>query len=135
METTKSKQYGTKMEKDRAKKAYQEKRTKFIMAQRKKDKKENPISSKLMGGLNKLSGTGTKEGVSKRLGEQFEHVYKKEYGKGDKKRSGKDRLNSYVANAKPKKDGTIKKGMVKGYMGGGSVSRKLAKKYFKGGIV
>ena len=131
METTKSKQYGTKMEKDRAKKAYQEKRTKYIMAQRKKNTKKNPISSKLFGGLNKLSGTGTEKGVSKRLGEQFEHMYKKEFGKGDQKRSGKDRLNSYVANAKPKKDG----GMVKGYMGGGSVSRKLAKKYFKGGMV
>jgi hypothetical protein len=115
MATKEKKQYGTKMEKDRAKKTYVEKRGKHIMKKRKQFKKDKPIMSKLTGALDKFTGIDTKKGVDKQLAGQFEKVYK---------RRGKAPFDSY------NKTRTVLKAK-----GGMVNSKSIAKKYFKGGIV
>ena len=121
MESSGRKQYGTKMEKDRAKKAYVEKRLKRIKKSDKKYKETNPKMSKVKGALDFIGGTSTDKGKKKKLSAQFESIYAGKPTKiAGKEYSGRDRIDTVTATRKAK--------------GGMVNSKSIAKKYFKGGM-
>ena len=118
MESSGKKQYGTKMEKDRAKEAFVETRLKRIKKSDKKFKKTNPKMSKLKSALDWVGGTSTDKGKKKKLSGQFESWDASETKKiAGKEYSGRDAIDAWTATRK------AKGGMVKGYKAGGSVSR------------
>ena len=80
MAEEKKKQYGTKLAKDRAKKAFKETRLKRIKKSDKKFSEKHPVMSKLTKGMDVLFGQHTDKGKLKSLGKNFEHIYKT-YGK------------------------------------------------------
>ena len=122
MESSGRKQYGTKMEKDRAKKAYVEKRLKRIKKSDKKYKETNPKMSKVKGALDFIGGTSTDKGKKKKLSAQFESIYAGKPTKiAGKEYSGRDRIDTVTATRKAK--------------GGMINSKSITKKYFKGGMV
>ena len=122
MKSSGRKQYGTKMEKDRAKESYVETRLKRIKKSDKKYKKTNPKLSKLKSALDYISGTSTDKGKKKKLSGQFESIYASKPTKiGGKKYTGRDVIDTVTATRKAK--------------GGMINSKSIAKKYFKGGMV
>ena len=104
MANNNKKQYGTSLEKERAKKTYKEKRLKNVKESIKRDKKKYPKLMKIASLLEKLSGTATDEGKLKKLDKQFEAIYQK---------SGKNiQLDAYnkKGGRVKKKGGKLKKG-------------------------
>ena len=81
MANNNKKQYGTSLEKERAKKTYKEKRLKNIKESIKRETKKNPKLMKIAALLEKFSGTATDEGKLKKLDKQFEAIYQRS-GKG-----------------------------------------------------
>jgi hypothetical protein len=135
MESSGRKQYGTKMEKDRAKKAYVEKRLKRIKKSDKKYKETNPKMSKVKGALDFIGGTSTDKGKKKKLSAQFESIYAGKPTKiAGKEYSGRDRIDTVTATRKAKGGMIIAPKSGSAHYKSKQNAKSIAKKYFKGGI-
>jgi len=135
MESSGRKQYCTKMEKDRAKKAYVEKRLKRIKKSDKKYKETNPKMSKVKGALDFIGGTSTDKGKKKKLSAHFESIYAGKPTKiAGKEYSGRDRIDTVTATRKAKGGMIIAPKSGSAHYKSKQNAKSIAKKYFKGGI-
>jgi len=135
MKSSGKKQYGTKMEKDRAKESYVETRLKRIKKSDKKYKKTNPKLSKLKSALDYVGGTSTDKGKKKKLSGQFESIYAGKPTKiAGKEYTGRDRIDTVTATRKAKGGMIIAPKSGSAHYKSKQSAKSIAKKYFKGGM-